>query len=347
MGGRPCTDTFDLVVSNPPYVTTERARDRSIATCATSNPGARCSAAMTVSTRTGHCLRRCASTSRARGVMLEVDPRHADAVAAMFGAGFPGATTATLPDLTGRHPRRRGGDSRDARRRRARPFGAAASSRSPPTRSTGSPAIRRTPLRSSRIYAIKRRPRDLELTLLAASIGDSSRTSTSTPAPTSWPARTGREPSRSSAGCAAAAGRSLEAATTLSVRVPDHPLALELLRRTGPLATTSANRHGEPACRHRARRRRSARRTRSTSSSTAVAAAGLASTIIDCTTTTPRVLREGPITRRRVALASRGFSVNQHGGAEIAVTSTPVDIRPSAAKRRRIHRQARAAGDRS
>jgi L-threonylcarbamoyladenylate synthase len=30
------------------------------------------------------------------------------------------------------------------------------------------------------------------------------------------------------------------------VRIPDHPLALELLRAAGPLFTTSANRHGEP-----------------------------------------------------------------------------------------------------
>jgi L-threonylcarbamoyladenylate synthase len=33
---------------------------------------------------------------------------------------------------------------------------------------------------------------------------------------------------------------------TLGVRIPDHPLALELLSATGPLLTTSANRHGEP-----------------------------------------------------------------------------------------------------
>ena len=33
---------------------------------------------------------------------------------------------------------------------------------------------------------------------------------------------------------------------TLGVRIPDHPLALELLRVAGPLFTTSANRHGEP-----------------------------------------------------------------------------------------------------
>jgi len=34
---------------------------------------------------------------------------------------------------------------------------------------------------------------------------------------------------------------------TVALRVPDHPLARDLLRRTGPLAVSSANRTGEPA----------------------------------------------------------------------------------------------------
>jgi hypothetical protein len=34
--------------------------------------------------------------------MLEVDPRHADAVAALVSATFPSATTVAVPDLTGR-----------------------------------------------------------------------------------------------------------------------------------------------------------------------------------------------------------------------------------------------------
>jgi L-threonylcarbamoyladenylate synthase len=34
---------------------------------------------------------------------------------------------------------------------------------------------------------------------------------------------------------------------TVAVRMPDHPIALELLSETGPLAVSSANRHGEPA----------------------------------------------------------------------------------------------------
>jgi L-threonylcarbamoyladenylate synthase len=147
----------------------------------------------------------------------------------------------------------------------------------------------------SRIYAIKRRPDRLELTLLAASIADIEDDVDLTPAARTlaaayWPG-------------ALSIVSTLRAhrwaipreGTTLSVRVPNHPVALELLRRTGPLATTSANRHGEP--------------TAETASEVAAAlgneidsvldggrSAGLASTIIDCTTTTPRVLRDGPIT---------------------------------------------------
>ncbi|RRJ88704.1 threonylcarbamoyl-AMP synthase [Gulosibacter macacae] len=34
---------------------------------------------------------------------------------------------------------------------------------------------------------------------------------------------------------------------TVALRIPNHPLALELLQETGPLAVSSANKHGEPA----------------------------------------------------------------------------------------------------
>ena len=36
------------------------------------------------------------------------------------------------------------------------------------------------------------------------------------------------------------------AGPTQGFRVPDHPLTLELIRRSGPLPTSSANRSGEP-----------------------------------------------------------------------------------------------------
>jgi L-threonylcarbamoyladenylate synthase len=145
-----------------------------------------------------------------------------------------------------------------------------------------------------RIYAIKRRPADLELTVLAATIADIEADVELNPdartlAGEFWPGAL-------SIVCRLRRHRwgIPRTGDTLSVRVPNHPVACELLRRTGPLATTSANRHGEaPAA-----------------TAEKVAAAldgeidaivdggrcgGLASTIIDCTTTIPRVLREGPI----------------------------------------------------
>ena len=43
---------------------------------------------------------------------------------------------------------------------------------------------------------------------------------------------------------------------TVGVRIPDHPIARALLARTGPLTTTSANRHGDPPSRSPAEARR-------------------------------------------------------------------------------------------
>jgi L-threonylcarbamoyladenylate synthase len=41
-------------------------------------------------------------------------------------------------------------------------------------------------------------------------------------------------------------GRALGGGATVGVRIPAHPIALQLLELTGPLATSSANRHGRP-----------------------------------------------------------------------------------------------------
>jgi len=80
---------------------------------------------------------------------------------------------------------------------------------------------------------------------------------------------------------------------TVGVRCPDHELVRRLCREVGPLATTSANRHGQP-----------------TPTTAADAAAllgpvdvvidggllpGRASTVVDCTVDPPAILREGAI----------------------------------------------------
>lgn len=90
---------------------------------------------------------------------------------------------------------------------------------------------------------------------------------------------------------------------TIGVRMPNHPIALELLRRSGPLAVTSANLSGAP----------------STVTAEEVYAqlqgrlpiildggrtpGGVPSTVVDCTVTPPTILRQGPITEEMLKQA--------------------------------------------
>jgi len=87
---------------------------------------------------------------------------------------------------------------------------------------------------------------------------------------------------------------------TIGVRVPAHPVALELLRAAGPLATTSANRSGAP----------------DPMAAEDVAAGlgdridlildggrapgGRPSTVVDCTVSPPALVREGPISMSQI-----------------------------------------------
>lgn len=83
---------------------------------------------------------------------------------------------------------------------------------------------------------------------------------------------------------------------TVAVRIPDHPLTLALIRKVGaPLATSSANRSGEPSL-------TTAQEVRAVSDGRIAAIidggetpGGVASTIVDCSTQPPRILRVGAI----------------------------------------------------
>ncbi len=90
---------------------------------------------------------------------------------------------------------------------------------------------------------------------------------------------------------------------TVGVRMPDHPAALDLLNRIGPLAVTSANLSGSP----------------STTTAAEVllqlgghiplvldggqTPGGQPSTVVDCTGTEPVILRQGPITLQKLLAA--------------------------------------------
>jgi len=104
------------------------------------------------------------------------------------------------------------------------------------------------PVATERLFAAKRRPRDLELPILIASL-EAARTVAAFDrraervARRAWPGAVTLVLPRA-AGCA---GWSLGGDDrTIGVRIPRHPLALALLDRTGPLAVTSANLSGEP-----------------------------------------------------------------------------------------------------
>lgn len=87
----------------------------------------------------------------------------------------------------------------------------------------------------------------------------------------------------------------VSAGATVGVRVPDHPIARNLLRSAGPMAVTSANISGgkNPTIPEEVFAQLNGRielildggRT----------AGGVASTVVDCTQSEPGILREGPI----------------------------------------------------
>ncbi|GAB2474180.1 L-threonylcarbamoyladenylate synthase [Jatrophihabitans fulvus] len=83
---------------------------------------------------------------------------------------------------------------------------------------------------------------------------------------------------------------------TVALRMPLHPVAIELLEQTGPMAVSSANRSGHPPA-------RTAREARDQLGEDVavyledgpVVGEGVASTIVDVTEAIPRVLRAGGV----------------------------------------------------
>jgi L-threonylcarbamoyladenylate synthase len=86
-----------------------------------------------------------------------------------------------------------------------------------------------------------------------------------------------------------------EAEGTVAVRLPDDELARDLLRRTGPLAVSSANRSGRPAATNAAEARYQLGDHAAVILDGGPRTTTVNSTIVDCTAPTPRVLRFGAI----------------------------------------------------
>lgn len=88
---------------------------------------------------------------------------------------------------------------------------------------------------------------------------------------------------------------------TVMLRMPLHPVAIELLREVGPLAVSSANVSGQPAAVTAAEARAQLGDLVEVYLEAGPSARQAASTIVDLTGAQPRVLRQGPITAAAVA----------------------------------------------
>jgi L-threonylcarbamoyladenylate synthase len=91
-----------------------------------------------------------------------------------------------------------------------------------------------------------------------------------------------------------------DAEGTVAVRLPDDDLARDLLRRTGPLAVSSANRSGRPAATTAQEADAQLGEHAAVVLDGGARAHSAASTIVDCTGPVPRVLRVGAIDPERL-----------------------------------------------
>lgn len=87
---------------------------------------------------------------------------------------------------------------------------------------------------------------------------------------------------------------------TVALRVPDHDTALALLRRTGPLAVSSANRTGSPAALTAGDAFDQLGASVDVYLDAGQAPGGVSSSIVDATTSTLRLVRAGAISLERL-----------------------------------------------
>jgi L-threonylcarbamoyladenylate synthase len=102
---------------------------------------------------------------------------------------------------------------------------------------------------------------------------------------------------------------------TVAIRMPQDPVALDLLKETGPLAVSSANRTGEPAATTAAAAQEQLGDDVSVYLDGGPCDADVPSTIVDLTGAVPRLLRAGAVSVGRLR--------------EVAALSTGGDVAPS------------------
>jgi L-threonylcarbamoyladenylate synthase len=169
----------------------------------------------------------------------------------------------------------------------------------------------------ARLYPLKGRTADKAIAVLIAGLPDLARVAAAVPreaellAEAFWPgALTLVLPKRPEVPAA------VSRFATVGVRVPDLAFTRALLESAGPLAVTSANRSGAPSA---------------VTAEEALAVldgridllidggrcpGGLASTVVDCTATPPRVLRAGPIDDEAIEAALKAPQGDSKGGSK-------------------------------
>jgi len=92
-----------------------------------------------------------------------------------------------------------------------------------------------------------------------------------------------------------------DAQGTVMLRMPLHPVAIELLREVGPMAVSSANISGRPPAVNVGDARQQLGDLVDVYLDGGPAAQQAASTIVDLTSPEPRILRSGPVSAERIA----------------------------------------------
>jgi L-threonylcarbamoyladenylate synthase len=88
---------------------------------------------------------------------------------------------------------------------------------------------------------------------------------------------------------------------TVMLRMPLHPVALELLRDVGPMAVSSANVSGQPPASTATEAQEQLGESVAIYLDGGTSGDPIASTVVDLTADTPRILREGAVTTAEVA----------------------------------------------
>ena len=114
---------------------------------------------------------------------------------------------------------------------------------------------------------------------------------------------------------------------TVALRMPLHSVALDVLKQTGPLAVSSANRHGQPSAINADEAEQQLGEAVSIYLDGGPCTDNVPSTILDLTGTIPKVLREGAIPVDRLRTVSSVIADDEHDGQD---AEQDADAKPAA-----------------